>query len=109
MLSFSSQPLQRGAALGPPAVVQVEKTEHQGIHCLIVVAACGAKGYIPAKRNASLTSCLQMSKQKTMEFWALVLSSTPESRNYPLLPGSREELIFLALNNLVAKALKEAN
>lgn len=53
-----------------------------------------------------------MGKLKITDVGALVFNSTAESRNYPLLPGPREELVqsaCLTLNNTVAKALKEAN
>lgn len=108
-LSFSSQPMQQGRVLGRPAVVQVEKTQHQDIHCLIAGAACGAKGYLqPNWRPPLLLVCKWASKKLWTFGHQSWTASTPESRNCPLLPGWGEELISLALNNLVAKALKEA-
>lgn len=58
VLSFGSQSLQRGRALGPPAVVQVEKAEPWEPDLLIIVAACAAKGYIQAELEYFLSLLL---------------------------------------------------
>lgn len=105
------EPLQQGRAIGTPAAGQVEKAEPQEPDLLIAVAACAAKGYIQTElQYLPYFLCVngQVKDYRALGT-GLEYHSWEQESALAAWTKRRSSLICLTLNDIVAKALKEAN